>query len=176
MGNITTAVISAAVAILVVILTQWAIGRRARTELLTRKLEELFLLVNDASIENGKRRNTGLELIKTYARSDAERGDVLHLSRNLPLDHRINMYVQLYFPTLRETHAKVAAANQEMVAVFHKLSDGVSTQPVEVARSFLNMYLVLTSFRDEIIGNRDVLVRESLRPLVHRKRKADPAI
>jgi hypothetical protein len=101
------ATISATVAILVVIITQWWSARRARTDLLTKKLEELFLLVNEASIENGKRRNAELELIKTYAKPDAERKDVLHLSRNLPLDQKINMYVQLYFPLLRELRPKL---------------------------------------------------------------------
>ena len=168
--------ISAIVAILVVVLTQWVIGRRARTDLLTKKLEELFLLVNEASIENGKRRDAGLELIKTYAMPDAERKDVLHLSRNLPLDHKINMYVQLYFPSLRETQAKVAKINQEMVTVFHKLSDGDDTEPVEVARAFLKMYLALTAFRDEIIDNRALLVCESLRPRAYRKKKSNSSI
>jgi len=164
------ATISATVAILVVIITQWVVGRRARTDLLTKKLEELFLLVNEASIENGKRRNAGLELIKTYAKPDAERNDVVHLSRNLPLDHKINMYVQLYFPLLRETQAQVGRINQEMVAVFHKLSDGDETKPIEVARAFLRMYLALTAFRDEII-NRALLVCETLRRPLYRKKE-----
>src|SRR5215831_7926574 len=107
---------------------------------------------------------------------DAERKDVLHLSRNLPLDHKINMYVQLYFPSLRETQAKVAKINQEMVTVFHKLSDGDDTEPVEVARAFLKMYLALTAFRDEIIDNRALLVCESLRPRAYRKKKSNSSI
>jgi hypothetical protein len=166
-----SATISATVAILVVIITQWVVGRRARTDLLTKKLEELFLLVNEASIENGKRRNAGLDLIKTYAKRNAERKDVMHLSRNLPLDHKINMYVQLYFPLLRETHAQVATINQEMVDVFHKLSDGDKTRPDEVARAFLRMYLALTAFRDEIVENRALLVCETLRRPAYRKKE-----
>ena len=169
------ATITAAVAIFVVVLTKWLDGRRARTELLTEKLEELFLLVNEASIENGKRRNVGLELIKTYARPDAERKDVVHLSRNLPIDQKINMYVQLYFPLLRDTQAEVAAINQEMVEVFHKLTDGDDTKPVEVARAFLRMYLALKRFRDEIIENRALLVRETLRQSAYRKLKGAPS-
>jgi uncharacterized membrane protein YfbV (UPF0208 family) len=44
-----TAVSTAMVAILVVFLTQWILGRRARTELLTNKLEELYLALNEVS-------------------------------------------------------------------------------------------------------------------------------
>ncbi len=170
-----SATISATVAILVVIITQWVVGRRARTDLLTKKLEELFLLVNEASIENGKRRNAGLELIETYAKPDVDRKDVVHLSRNLPLDHKINMYVQLYFPLLRETLAQVAEVNQEMVAVFHKLSDGDEIKPIEVARSFLRMHLALTALWDEIIDNRALLVCETLHRPAYRKKEPNPS-
>lgn len=170
------AAISATVAIIVVVLTQWVIGRRARTDLLTKKLEELFLLVNEASIENNKRRKAGLDLIKTYVNSEAVRKDVAHLSRNLQLDHKINMYVQLYFPALRETQAKVAETNQEILAVFHKLSDGDDTKPAEVARAFLKMNLALTAFRDEIIDNRALLVCETLRPDAYRRKESNPDI
>jgi hypothetical protein len=58
-----------------------------------------------------------------------------------------------------------------MVAVFHKLSDGDETKPVEVARAFLRMYLALQAFRAEIIDNRALLVCETLRRPAYRKKE-----
>lgn len=52
---ILTAVLAAIVAVLVTVLTQWILGRRARTELLTKKLEELYLALNEISAHSDKR-------------------------------------------------------------------------------------------------------------------------
>lgn len=52
---ILTAVLAAGVAVLVAALTQWVLGRRAQTELLTKKLEELYLSLNEISAHNLKR-------------------------------------------------------------------------------------------------------------------------
>jgi hypothetical protein len=158
-----TGVLSACGALLIVFITQWIIARRARTEILTKKLEELFLLVNDASVENGNRYNAAQDLFRVNrADPSAERKDVVHLSRNLPLDHKINMYVQLYFPDVRETQREVAAINQDMVAVFHKLSDRSALEPREILAAFLDMNAALTAFRKELVDNRARLVREPL--------------
>ena len=46
---IATATLAAIVAFLVALLTQWILGRRARTDLLTKKLEELYLALNEVS-------------------------------------------------------------------------------------------------------------------------------
>ena len=52
---ILTAGMAALVAVLVTALTQWILGRRARTEFLTRKLEELYLALNEISAHSVKR-------------------------------------------------------------------------------------------------------------------------
>ncbi len=45
--SITTAIISASVAIVVLVAGQWLLSRRSRKEFLTSKLEELYILLND---------------------------------------------------------------------------------------------------------------------------------
>src|SRR5262245_61703132 len=58
-----TAVLAAVIALFVALLTQWALGRRARTELLTRKLEELYLTLNEVSAHNVMRIEEALPLV-----------------------------------------------------------------------------------------------------------------
>jgi hypothetical protein len=57
-----TAVLAVIVAVLVKVLTQWILGRRARTELLTKKLEEIYLALNEISAHSVKRVEEALSL------------------------------------------------------------------------------------------------------------------
>ena len=52
---VVTSALAAVVALLVVVLTQWILGRRARTELLTEKLEDLYLALNELSSHSVRR-------------------------------------------------------------------------------------------------------------------------
>jgi hypothetical protein len=57
-----TAALAAIVALLVAVLTQWILGRRLRTEHLTKKLEDLYLALNEVSAHSVKKVEEALPL------------------------------------------------------------------------------------------------------------------
>src|ERR1700741_4801427 len=101
---VLTAALAAIVALAVTILTQWILGRRSRTELLTKKLEELYLALNDVSAHSVKRVEEALPLATAtpFDRPQISGGSVER--QGLDLHKRIVMLVRLYFPKLQAAH------------------------------------------------------------------------
>ena len=161
--SVLTAIIGALVALLVVVLTQWILGRRARTELLTSKLEELYLLLNQTSSENVERYE---RLIVHLYRVNKETTP-LPLDRStysLDLHKKIIMYVQLYFPHLKPAHIRMFQSNHAVSNLLHSAASGEHPTEDEIRSAFGDYGDCLRNMEDEIIQNRAILVRDTMWP------------
>lgn len=164
-----TAALAAIVALLVTLLTQWALGRRARTELLTKKLEELYLALNDASAHNLKRVEEALPLVSAtpfnkpaITGSSAER-------QGLDLHKKIVMLVRLYFPKLSAAHQEVFRCNSSVNWLIYEAENG---PPLSENRllSLSGAYRdAVVAMEEETILNRRVLVQDYLLPKRYRR-------
>ena len=168
-GAITllVAIIGALVAVLVTFFTQWILGRRARTELLTSKLEELYLLINQASSENVDRYE---QLVVHLDRAPSE-------TKSLPLDRstysldlhkKIVMYVQLYFSHLRPAHIRVFRSNSAITHILYRAGTGEKPTEAEIHSAFASYGDCLRNMEDEIMQNRAILVKDAVLPRRYR--------
>jgi hypothetical protein len=168
-GGITllAAIIGALVAVLVAGLTQWILGRRARTELLTSKLEELYLLLNQASSENVDRYE---KLVVHLYRAPSETKP-LPLDRStysLDLHKKIIMYVQLYFPRLKSAHIRMFQSNSAITDILYRAGAGEKPTETEIHAAFGSYGDCLRNMEDEIIQNRAILVNDAVLPRRYR--------
>lgn len=164
-GAITllTAIIGALVALIVVVLTQWILGRRARTELLTSKLEELYLLLNQASSENVDRYE--MLVVHLYRAPDEAKPLVLDRSTySLDLHKKIIMYVQLYFPGLKPAHVRMFQSNRAITDILYRAGGGERPTESEIHAAFGSYGDCLRNMEDEIIQNRAILVKDAVLP------------
>lgn len=165
---IVTAVLAAVVAVLVAILTQWILGRRARTELLTKKLEELYLALNEVSAHTVKRVEEALPLLSampctkpTITGSSVER-------HGLDLHKKIVMLVRLYFSQLSAVHQEVFRRNSSVNTL---IFEAENAPPLSEERLFAlsGAYRdAVVAMEEEIILNRRVLVKDHLLPVRYR--------
>lgn len=168
---VITAVLAATVAVLVAFLTQWALGRRARTELLTKKLEELYLALNEISAHNVNRVEAALPLTVAALPSTPQVTGSSVERHGLDLHKKIVMLVRLYFPRLSQSHLDVFHRN----SAINKLIYAAETGSPLTEKSLL---LLSGSYRDavvameeEIIYNRKVLVKDLLLPARYKRIK-----
>lgn len=163
-----TAALAAIVAILVALLTQWILGRRARTELLTKKLEELYLSLNEVSAHNVKRAEEvlpyaaqGMHRLQRPSGSSVER-------QALDLHKKIVMLVRLYFPQLSSAHQRVFRRNSRVNTLIHQIESGLPV-PEEKLVELSGAYgESLAAMEKEIIENMRVLTRAGLIPRRYR--------
>ena len=171
-GAITlfTAIVGALVALLVVVLTQWILGRRARTELLTSKLEELYLLLNQASSENVDRYEK--LVVHLYRAPDETKSLPPDRSTySLDLHKKIIMYVQLYFPPLKRAHVRMFQSNSSITDILYRAGTGGKPTESEIHAAFGSYGDCLRNVEDEIIQNRAILVKDAVLP--HRYKVSD---
>lgn len=162
-----TAIVGALVAIFVVVLTQWMLGRRARTELLTSKLEELYLLLNQASSENvGRYEKLVVHLYR--APSETKPLPLDRSTYSLDLHKKIVMYVQLYFPRLRPAHIRMFRSNSAITDILYRASAGEKPQQAEIHIAFGSYGDCLRNMEDEIIQNQAILVKDAVLPRRYR--------
>ncbi|MGB9991014.1 hypothetical protein [Pseudoduganella rhizocola] len=161
---ILTAVLAAAVAVAVVFLTQWILGRRARTELLTKKLEELYLALNEVATHNVQRVEQALPLVSatpftkpTITGSSTER-------QGLDLHKKIVMLVRLYFPKISKAHQEVFRRNSAINSLIFDAENGPSLS--EERLFFLSGAYrdAVVAMEEEIIRNRRTLVYDYILP------------
>ncbi|MCA9233238.1 MAG: hypothetical protein H6716_29790 [Polyangiaceae bacterium] len=159
---ILTAMLAALVAVIVALLTQWILGRRARTDFLTRKLEELYLALNEVSAHNVKRAEevlpyaaTGMHHLQKPGGSSVER-------QALDLHKRIVMLVRLYFPKLSSTHQRVFRRNSRVHDLIHRIESGMPSSEEELVRLSGSYGEALAAMEQEIIANRLLLTKDGL--------------
>ncbi|WP_147319017.1 hypothetical protein [Cognatiluteimonas weifangensis] len=159
---ILTAALAALVAVTVALLTQWILGRRARTDLLTKKLEELYLALNEVSAHNVKRAEevlpyaaSGMHRIQKPVGSSVKR-------QALDLHKRIVMLVRLYFPKLSSTHQRVFRWNSRVNELIHRIESGIPSSEKELLQLSGAYGDALAAMEQEIITNRRLLTKDGL--------------
>lgn len=176
--GIVTAALAATIAVFVALLTQWILGRRARTELLTKKLEELYLSLNEVSAHNVKRAEAVLPYVQTGIPREVELEGSSVEKQALDLHKKMVMLVRLYFPKLSAAHQKVFRKNSEVNDLIHRLESGIPSSKEMLMRLSGTYGDALAQMEQEIITNKSTLVKERLIPSIYRKapnqsRKAD---
>jgi hypothetical protein len=167
--SLSTALISAAVAIVILVLSQWALSRRSRKELLTSKLEELYLLINQVGERNVERFELFVKLAnKEIKFNDINVNETIKIY-GLDINKKIVMLIRLYFPQLSATHQKFFDANRKINKLIYDLSHDKETNDNEVNTIFFEYLDLLKIFEEEIIQNKDVLVKAYLFPRIYKK-------
>lgn len=161
---ILTACLAAIVALLVVILTQWTLGRRARTELLTKKLEELYLALNEVSAHNVKRVEEALPLVTAtpFTKPIIAGGSIER--QGLDLHKKIVMLVRLYFPKLSAAHQEVFHRNSSVNSLIYHAENGPPLSEDNLLRLSGAYRDAVVAMEEEVIRNRRVLVKDYLLP------------
>lgn len=166
--GILTAMLAALFAVIVALLTQWILGRRARTDFLTRKLEELYLALNEVSAHNVKRAEevlpyaaTGMHHLQKPGGSSVER-------QALDLHKRIVMLVRLYFRKLPSTHQRVFRRNSRVHDLIHRTESGMPSSEEELLQLSGSYGEALAAMEQKIIANRLLLTKDGLFPRRYR--------
>ncbi|GAB1152544.1 MAG: hypothetical protein WStaPseu_26730 [Shewanella algae] len=160
------AIISAFVAIALFFLSQWFLSRRNSIELRTKKLEELYLAVNDLSNKHAVR----FEMIRNITHGDnsiLEDPEHTHKLYLLDINKQILMYVRLYFPELQETHIELFHGNREITEKIYMLLEHGQIDQEEFISTFVSFGNYLRAIEDEIINNKKRLVGENILPIRH---------
>lgn len=173
---ILTAVMAAVIAVLVATLTQWILGRRARTELLTKKLEELYLALNEISAHNVKRIEEALPLASAtpFTKPKITGGSVER--HGLDLHKKIIMLVRLYFPKLSEIHQTVFSRNHKVNTLIYAAETGPplsKEQLLVLSGAYRDAF---GAMEDELIRNRRVLVKDYLLPVRYKRATIQPTL
>jgi hypothetical protein len=161
---IISAALGTATALMVAVLTPWVLGRRARTDPLTKKLEELYLAVLQWTDEVDAAKMASDSWLKEADAKDSERPNRLPRT-----DRRVAMYVGLYFPRLERARRRTVEANRIFAKAVRECNEGVRVDRVALQRAWLELHLALGPLRQNIQENTDCLVR---RRLVARRFKA----
>lgn len=165
---ILTAVLTAIVALLVALLTQWTLGRRARTELLTNKLEELYLALNEVSAHNLQRVEEALPLVTATPFTKPAISGSSAQRQGLDLQKRIVMLVRLYFPRLAASHQEMFRRNSRVNSLIYAAEHGPPLSEEQLL-SLSGAYRdAVVAMEEEIIRNRRILVKDHLLPLWYR--------
>ena len=172
---ILTAILAAVVAVLVASLTQWILGRRARTELLTKKLEELYLMLNEVAAHNLKRVEEALPLSTAtpFNKPKISGGSIER--QGLDLHKKIVMLVRLYFPALSASHQAVFRSNNAVNTLIHEAETGPPMSEerlLSLSGSYRDAYVAM---EEEIIENRRILVRDHVFPVRYKRAPIRPS-
>jgi len=162
-----TAFIGAGAALAGVYLTQRASSRRGNRELLSKKLEELYQLLNEAASDNVERYK-----ILSSAYTDPEKYRLLELNveklYGLELNKKMVMYIRLYFPSLAKVHQKLFTTQRKLNELIYRIDEKDPPAWVEFDILFAQLGSCLRDMEEEMIKNRGLLTGE--RSLMRYKR------
>jgi hypothetical protein len=160
-ASLASALVAASVALIVFALTQFIVRRREQTRLLTSKLEELYLVLNQVAEDNAKFCKLVLLSVsgdkgamqQTIATDDSE----IYGHRSA---QRIIMYIRLYFPQLSRIHQLLFSAQSRLNILIFALHTQAppSFEEVLAAGGYVGHFIRL--MEQEIISNRDALLKD----------------
>jgi len=162
------AIISALIAILIFFVSQWFLARKTAIELKTKKLEELYLALNELSVQHVVR----FERVRAIANGDRTYLDdpkhavTLYLN---DLNKQIIMFVRLYFPKLAKSHQALFRANQKVNDFIFQVMQTESVDSEVMIKSFLDFGGYIGAMESELIDNRKLLVGENVFPRLYKK-------
>ena len=153
---LTAAFVSASVALLVAVITQLALSRRAKRELLTKKLEEFYSLLNEVSSERVSRY---MEVRKSYFEPELTKSDdfYLHYLRGFDMQKKIIMYVRLYFPQLSPAYEALSVEMYRLHELEKKLLSTSPPNVEEFAEAFARHGECLGIMETMIVSNKALL-------------------
>jgi len=160
--TLSTALISASVAIMLLVLSQWVLSRRNRKEFLTNKLEELYLLINQLGEHNWERYELLVKLAVGETKYDESNAKETRRISGLFSNRKIVMLIRLYFPKLTSTHQAFSQVNS---SIDFYLYNGMDSNVEVVLFEFEER---LRSLEEEIIQNKDILVKSNLLPRIYK--------
>lgn len=158
------AILGFAGAMVATAVTQTSITRREKAGLLLRKLEDLYLTVNQAGDENHQRY---LLLKKLSAATDEKEKSQLidemeAQGHFIPLQKKISMYVDLYFYELSEPYKKVVTEAKKAAATTVMPSINPAIAPKEFDEALKNYGTALSDFTNEIVSKKKELVARAV--------------
>lgn len=169
---IVCAALAALVALLVAILTQWFLGRRARTELLTKKLEDLYLVLNEISTHSVVRFEESLPLATASPFNRPKFSGGSSERRERDLHKKVVLLVRLYFPSLEEAHQAVLRCNNKVHTLIYEAETGPpfsEDRLMEFSGAFRDAFEALEAMEEELIKNRLVLARDYFFPVRYKR-------
>ena len=165
------ALISAAVAILILAISQWVIFWRERSRLLLGKLEDLYILLLDLGQRNLTRfeKLTHLLASEPIKQSNLSFAQVAALAINqtdLSLDQmfagdfleRVSLLVDFYFPQLRPELDEMFEANRQCVGVLYATTTELVDYDyvIKISTAFVDRKAVM---QKRILAERPVLTK-----------------
>ena len=166
-ASLSTAVISGAVALIVVCITQWALSRRAIRELRTAKLEELYLALNQAASDNLERYCIVTEgLTDPDKRASAAITDPKIYGGDL--NKKMIMYIRLYFPRLAHGHQKMFNTQRWINDLIYKIHSATPPERSQIDSAFEGYGACIRELEEEIVSNQRLLID---RPILPRRYK-----
>lgn len=166
---LTSALIAAAVAVFVMTVSQYLTFKKGRTDFLTPKLEQLYLLLNEVSEHN---------VTQFKLHFNALNGDAVARKQLADMDDldiygqrrakKIIMYVRLYFPRLSRAHQRVFTAERQLNTLKHGIAALVKPDPEAYIAASGEVGHCLMLMEQELIENRDVLLRANVFPRFYR--------
>ncbi|HEX3856743.1 MAG TPA: hypothetical protein VHY30_05540 [Verrucomicrobiae bacterium] len=162
-ASLVSAVIAASVSLMVFAVSQFLTRRRERTQFLTPKLEELYLLLNKVSEDNAK--FFGL----VYLSSQGDKRSIEELASVDDLElygertaKKIIMYIRLYFPQLSRIHQLLFAAQSKLNHLIFHLHTNKPSDLEDVVDASGRVGHFIRLMEEEIIRNRNQLLRDGL--------------
>lgn len=161
-----SALLAAAVAFTVVIVTQSILGRRARYEFRMKKLEELYLTILEWQHDVDLSKRQADKILKRQLPLDDEAFREYSATICKPrLDRRVNMYILLYFPALKEVQAQLHENVRNHSRLLRLLDEGEDLKSSELQKAWLRIQISLITLRKQIEDNRTYFVGDNfLRP------------
>jgi hypothetical protein len=153
---VAPAVVSAAVALVIASITEWRVSKRATRDLLTRKLEDVYVLVNQASEDNLERSRIVHEYVATKGqRSGDQISEELY---HYGLNKKISMFIKLYFPLLNQSQHRLFEAQRRLNQLIYRVIFHGTVPLAEFELLAARVAVTLRDLEQEMIDNRDILI------------------
>jgi hypothetical protein len=154
---LSTALISAAVALTVTLLTQSALSRRTNREYLTKKLEEFYILLNQHSAENVAK---FVKIKNSYdgkKRLDSDAITALHTA-TVDLNGKMGMYIELYFPLLSESYKAVLLKQSNLHHLLEEMKTVTPPDLEELKIALKDLGNCIHMMERKIVQDRRILI------------------
>lgn len=173
MPALTSALIAAAVAVFVMAVSQYLIFKKGRTDFLTAKLEQLYLLTNEVSEHNVTQFRLHFDALNGNAAARQKLADMDDLDvYGQRRAKKIIMYVRLYFPKLSRAHQRVFSAERQLNILQHGIAAMAVPDPEAFIAASGEVGHCLKLMEQELIDNRDLLLHANVFPRLYRSPSA----
>ncbi|NDZ18045.1 hypothetical protein [Variovorax sp. WS11] len=159
MSEIIAAIIGAIFTVLAVFIAYWLSSRQAHVDRLTTKLEDLQIALSESRTANDGRFRKAREMVLSPPAPTADPTEYVYLSRDMPLERRVTIYVDTYFQTLRSRRKELLEQNIPWVDIFHRFSEGKPVRIAEVLSAHLGTRDAIDGFEAKLLHCRADLVK-----------------